>query len=1553
MEHEELELPEGDYNMQVHLLELKDVPVRENEAMMNPMAIIEILGQRQYSSSKKSSTGDFYDETFYFYFKDLKKEQIAEASLKITIMDKAYMLGVALPKKLGYFDGRVGTYQVDMIQIYSSRDHEMYRRWGTLRDPYNEDDPGPRGLLKFSVACLGPGDKQRPHDPSREPNDDEDEADIEQTEGAAVIDGGSGVGGGSGATLQFLVIGIVRADGLPGFDRFISTINTGLYAYVQCEFAGCKPVKTTRVAVVGRKNLTVNFDEEIWIPVWVPTLSKRAAVTVMNSELGRGDQVVATAYFDFGDVKKYETDPVSSGGNPFAVLGMMKKSYSGQPLKYLHFYGANPLVRGGPKAAKFMNRFPNYGSAYRGSLLCSLRVVKKHTGIETPHKKSMSYEIPSSLLPQNAKYVIKLMVYQGTDFGNKGFGSSGKSGKYALGLNIGQYELKCSFKSYENGGVEWVELIENDTIMLPSEVRHLPDTFITLYRGSETSYQSVAFARLQTLHIVSKGTDVSAQWYELQHDQSHKSNPLIQGYPGSVLLRLAVVNLEDVGKPMEWDSERVKMNVKEPYNLRVYVFQCRNLPAINDNGLIDPYVKVRFSGSKQKTTSKKMTQSPCFFEVLEFVNMLVVDKKLAPNIVLQVWDSKFGGKMPVGVVRAPLDGVNITNAANAANAGIPTPKWMQLKGIDGKGNMGEILASFQLFRKETLDKRLTVSREIIPSLRKCYLDLHIVGLRNLTKMGYSNLRYPFLELDLVSHAYGDKVQSSTCRVPSPNNPNFLDRFVMLTNIPDDPLYCPMLEVRVYDQRRTGKQLIAVTHIDLITKLPWNGSEYIPPRQHSLMSDTIKARKEIDAALAKFAKNKRRGGAMIEEEEAQEEAPKKTVKIVDEGYGLFPPEVGASEPGAKYLELPAIIDQQEYDAQRKEILAEIAAEDAALPMETQGGINAAIRKLLKIPSAWSKTNFMEKRDWWIDSKKEGEGGALEDYLKTYAFENYPLYRGHIAFNKFGKRKDTTLECGVLKAVLRVCPKNPRNDEEYNNFNRTIRKVEKCIVRVYIIKAQNLQPLDWMGTSDPFLKVSLGSKEMKSKAIAWNLNPDFFETYQFETTLPGPSLLRVQLWDKNVISSHQLMGETIVDLEDRWYHPKWTALAPKPVEARTLLKKGTNTSQGLVYLWTDIFRVSDQGLEHNKRIDIAGPEKKMFEIRISCWRSLGVPNVDGDASDLYVRFAMAGGQPKDTDTHWRCKGGSGSWNWRIKIMMELPIKNREEARLTVKMMEKNIFTADTLIGQNTINLYDWFLLAYTTDTTIQPFKRWNEAKAAYEEGEELPDAQDEEKEEDEAAEVEAEAVAAEEGEEGSDEDEKAKLIKAPAIKATPLKGEGEDESEGKDKEKDKKKKKKEDEEEGGGNLAKIQKQIMVLLGVGKYIADDAEWVQLSIHDRENNRVKSRGEVAVSISIVPKTEYEQQPVGNGRSEPNQDPYLPPPTGRFSFSLDPMKILAELCPMWLRICLCCCCCCCCCMLFLILAMTQLSGVMSLVDLIEQYTPTPAPTYTATPDPTNKPTHR
>ncbi len=69
--------------------------------------------------------------------------------------------------------------------------------------------------------------------------------------------------------------------------------------------------------------------------------------------------------------------------------------------------------------------------------------------------------------------------------------------------------------------------------------------------------------------------------------------------------------------------------------------------------------------------------------------------------------------------------------------------------------------------------------------------------------------------------------------------------------------------------------------------------------------------------------------------------------------------------------------------------------------------------------------------------------------------------------------------------------------------------------------------------------------------------------------------------------------------------------------------------------------------------------------------------------------------------------------------------------------------------------------------------------------------------------------------------------------------------------------------------------------------------------------RGKLAISVTIVPESEVAIKPAGHGRSEPNDNPYLPQPFGRFSFNFDLYKLLAGLCgpkTICLLVCLCCC---------------------------------------------------
>jgi hypothetical protein len=71
------------------------------------------------------------------------------------------------------------------------------------------------------------------------------------------------------------------------------------------------------------------------------------------------------------------------------------------------------------------------------------------------------------------------------------------------------------------------------------------------------------------------------------------------------------------------------------------------------------------------------------------------------------------------------------------------------------------------------------------------------------------------------------------------------------------------------------------------------------------------------------------------------------------------------------------------------------------------------------------------------------------------------------------------------------------------------------------------------------------------------------------------------------------------------------------------------------------------------DVSLPPTALFEMRVIIWKSKDVPPMDSfeGMSDLFVKVWPEGCDPQETDTHWRCKKGKGSWNYRLLFEIEL--------------------------------------------------------------------------------------------------------------------------------------------------------------------------------------------------------------------------------------------------------------------------------------------------------------
>ena len=96
----------------------------------------------------------------------------------------------------------------------------------------------------------------------------------------------------------------------------------------------------------------------------------------------------------------------------------------------------------------------------------------------------------------------------------------------------------------------------------------------------------------------------------------------------------------------------------------------------------------------------------------------------------------------------------------------------------------------------------------------------------------------------------------------------------------------------------------------------------------------------------------------------------------------------------------------------------------------------------------------------------------------------------------------------------------------------------LVRVAVLRGLNLVPKDKNNLCDPYLVCSLGSKKQshRKEYQKTTAQPQFYTTFEFRVELPGQADLRVAILDHDPAGrflGDETIGETIIDLEDRWY------------------------------------------------------------------------------------------------------------------------------------------------------------------------------------------------------------------------------------------------------------------------------------------------------------------------------------------------------------------------------------------------------------------------------------
>ncbi|XP_067099003.1 otoferlin-like [Osmerus mordax] len=612
--------------------------------------------------------------------------------------------------------------------------------------------------------------------------------------------------------------------------------------------------------------------------------------------------------------------------------------------------------------------------------------------------------------------------------------------------------------------------------------------------------------------------------------------------------------------------------MKQIFQLRVHMYQGRSLFAADSTGLSDPFARVFFSTQSQVTEVLSETLCPTWDQLMVFDNVELFGEASElrddpPIIVIEIYDQDTVGKAEfMGRTFAKP----ITKMADEHYGPPRFPPQLEYYQIyRGNCTAGEMLAAFELLQigpngkadlppidgPTDMDRGpiLPVPLGIRPVLSKYRIEVLFWGLRDLKRVNLAQVDRPRVDIECA----GKGVQSSLI-ANYRKNPNFSTLVKWFeVDLPENELLHPPLNIRVVDCRAFGRYTLVGSHA--VTSLRkfiyraadkqannWNTTEEIivnmePEPTVKKMDTVVKLDCGSDAVVkvdmedekeVKGKKKKRnKGGEDPEEEELDE-------SMLDWWSKYF----------ASIETLMEILKAQEAaqaDAEEKEDMdiaaeaAEIKSDDSPVKGSKKGRGKSKDKK--KPPPGMTPEKKKKKHDELKVYHKE-----LENDFDNFAdwLHSFNLYRGKSGDDDDQNMADEDRIIGKFKGSMCMY-KVPVSDEMSREmgFDSNMGMFQNLphndpiniLVRVYVVRATDLHPADINGKADPYIAIKLGKSEIKDKEnyISKQLNPIFGKSFDIEATFPMDSTLTVSIYDWDLVGTDDLIGETRVDLENRYY------------------------------------------------------------------------------------------------------------------------------------------------------------------------------------------------------------------------------------------------------------------------------------------------------------------------------------------------------------------------------------------------------------------------------------
>uniref|UniRef100_A0A3B4BFR6 C2 domain-containing protein n=1 Tax=Periophthalmus magnuspinnatus TaxID=409849 RepID=A0A3B4BFR6_9GOBI len=578
-------------------------------------------------------------------------------------------------------------------------------------------------------------------------------------------------------------------------------------------------------------------------------------------------------------------------------------------------------------------------------------------------------------------------------------------------------------------------------------------------------------------------------------------------------------------------------NMKQVFQLRAHMYQARSLFAADNSGLSDPFARVFFSTHSQVTEILNETLCPTWDQLLVFddVELFGEASELRddpPIIVIEFYDQDTGKAEFIGRTFAKPT-IKMCDEHYGPPRFPPQLEYYQI--YRGHCTAGELLAAFELLqigqggRAElppietcTDSERgpiVPVPLGIRPVLSRYRIEVLFWGLRDLKRINLAQVDRPRVDIECA----GRGVQSTLIQNYK-KNPNFSTLVKWFeVDLPENELLHPPLNIRVVDCRAFGRYILVGSHAvtslrRFIYSAPDKSSNHWATAGDVILNmDDTSVRKmdtvvKLDAESKDKKKKKKKKGVAEEEEEPDE-------SVLDWWSKYFASIETLKElkPDDLLLKGPKLKDK---------------SKDKRFTKDKKKGKEAA-------DGAEKRPVKLRVDELMVYNKElESEYGDFEDWLHTFN-----LYRGK-AGDDDEHAQDEDRIVGRFKGSLCMY-KLPLSEEitreaGYDPNMGMFQSIPhndpiKVLVRVYVVRATDLHPADINGKADPYVVIKLGKSEIKDKEnyISKQLNPVFGKSFDIEATFPMESMLTVSVYDWDLVGTDDLIGETKIDLENRFY------------------------------------------------------------------------------------------------------------------------------------------------------------------------------------------------------------------------------------------------------------------------------------------------------------------------------------------------------------------------------------------------------------------------------------